>query len=489
MPNPSEHIRAELLGSYGSFLDENPTLFDILDGELSAFNLRVRRELDLKSPYLLLGKSLREAESAFPNLQDHAMAWGGEWEDYAVFWKLANLPEGAYWQRQFQSAKAKSPKGCRLSHKHFLLSWRRSFDQVSAAWEMEYLQRLRAEFLARLVEWLSLLKELSQLLEGAGMAPGIFFDFSPDEVSFSNIEEIKRWLAYISQDEAMRRLCDLMGRLRQAEVSIKREMIEKIVDFKTSLPDVNSRQEIIGIKLGREIAHMLPSELALMSHTDTAQLFDLKFVENRLMCFDMGGLSASVDKRTQREERQSKEEEKRGPIIICVDTSGSMQGMPETVAKAMTLYLTLEARKDKRPCYLINFSTGIETFDFSEARSFGELLKFLRKSFSGGTDALPALSHGLSQMLGEKYRRADLLMVSDFIMPGMPAELSGKIDALRAEGNRFYALIVGDQRCAQFTKTNFDRGWIFNPGNSTITELAGYRLELSENLRADESLR
>lgn len=50
---------------------------------------------------------------------------------------------------------------------------------------------------------------------------------------------------------------------------------------------------------------------------------------------------------------------------MAIDTSTSMSCAPETVAKAVALYFTARARMQNRVCYLINFSTGIETLDLS----------------------------------------------------------------------------------------------------------------------------
>lgn len=45
------------------------------------------------------------------------------------------------------------------------------------------------------------------------------------------------------------------------------------------------------------------------------------------------------------------------------------------------------ARKEKRACYLINFSTVIQTLDLTEDFSMAGLMNFLRMPFHGGTAA------------------------------------------------------------------------------------------------------
>lgn len=46
----------------------------------------------------------------------------------------------------------------------------------------------------------------------------------------------------------------------------------------------------------------------------------------------------------------------RGPILLCVDTSGSMRGARETVAKSLALECMRAAREQERGCYVFAFS-------------------------------------------------------------------------------------------------------------------------------------
>jgi len=45
-----------------------------------------------------------------------------------------------------------------------------------------------------------------------------------------------------------------------------------------------------------------------------------------------------------------------GPIILCLDTSGSMRGAREVVAKALVLECMRGAHRQQRKCYLYAFS-------------------------------------------------------------------------------------------------------------------------------------
>lgn len=91
-------------------------------------------------------------------------------------------------------------------------------------------------------------------------------------------------------------------------------------------------------------------------------------------------------------------------MFVCIDTSGSMNGAPETVAKAVALFMATKAKEQKRPCYLINFSTNIDTLDFSADVGMESLMRFLQMSFHGGTDVTPALEHALDMMEKDTHR-------------------------------------------------------------------------------------
>ena len=53
-------------------------------------------------------------------------------------------------------------------------------------------------------------------------------------------------------------------------------------------------------------------------------------------------------------------------MVLCIDTSGSMIGKLEMVAKSVALYMTNTAVSQKRVCYLINFSTNISSLDLTK---------------------------------------------------------------------------------------------------------------------------
>ena len=92
-----------------------------------------------------------------------------------------------------------------------LQQWRKLLDEQFTKWEIETIQKLRRKLLERLKEWLKKLQLLADTLDELSIEPGLLFDLSKDNLTLSDIEQLKNWVSYISKDKGVRELCDLMG--------------------------------------------------------------------------------------------------------------------------------------------------------------------------------------------------------------------------------------------------------------------------------------
>ncbi len=351
--------------------------------------------------------------------------------------------------------------------------WREILDQKISQWELNAIKEYRKKLLQKLREWLELLQKLADILDGLSLEAGLLFDLSKDNLSLSDIEQIKRWADYISQDNGVKNLCDLLGRLWREEKSKRQKLIKSMYSITEYLPDINSKEEIIGVCIGKDMEYVIPQEKALLADEETSLLFDIKFVEGRLMCFDMVGLQANIKDIEKETMIEVSEDKKLGPIIICVDTSGSMSGSPEMIAKAITLFMATRSISQKRNVFLINFSTGIETIDLSGHIGITKAIAFLQRSFHGGTDVAPAFDHALGMMNKEKYKESDLLVISDFMMADLPEALHEKILTAKKSGNKFYSLCIGNCFLSKRLKETFDDEWIYNPNTGRVDAMHG----------------
>ena len=462
-------------------------IFEKLSAECEDWQFEVSKKLKRENPFLENKRLLEEAEKQillknssielikqdFNHYQSLGKLTHSSTDD--KFW-LDELEQLKNYTKQQALIKKNNPKQKNISNQekqivsHTLLTqkWRKLLEEQSAKWELETIQKHREILFKKLKEWLELAQQLANLLNELSLEAGLLFDLSKDKISLSDIEQLKRWMSYISKDDGVKKLCDLLGKLRRAEKTQRQEIIKQISTITEYIPDINSKSEIIGIRLGRDIEHILPQEIALLADDETSILFDMKFVEGRLMCFDMAGFQSQQNEFEEDVLIEIEEEEKLGSIIICVDTSGSMQGSPETIAKAITLFMANRAISQKRNCFLINFSTGIETLDLSGKMGFSHALKFLQRSFHGGTDVAPALNCAIEMMNKDDYKKSDLLIISDFIMDSLPESLYKKVSIAKENKNRFYSLSIGNLFLNKRTKEIFDNEWVYNPNTSTV---------------------
>ena len=429
---------------------KKPDVGEQLSSEIETEQFRIDRRLRRDNPFRESQSVLQHSESELGKNTATIDRLERDFQHFQALAKQTNSRvDEAYWLAEFKKLKESREYHAKLralAEKHssnnrndrdpnrahedqvicrtlLLQQWRKLLDEQFAKWELETIQKYRQKLLDRLGEWLEKLQLLADTLDELSIEPGLLFDLSKDNLTLSDIEQLKKWVSYISQDEGVKALCDLMGRIRRAEQTKRQELVKTVSTVTEYVPDINSKEEIVGIYLGKDIEHALPQEIALLADDETAVLFDMKFVEGRLMCFEMEGMQKRSYDIEEEVVTEVEEEDKLGPIIICVDTSGSMAGMPETIAKAVTLFMATRAIAQKRNCFLINFSTGIETLDLSGQIGMATVIAFLQRSFHGGTDVGPALTHALEMMSDKNYEQSDLLIISDFIMASLPDTL------------------------------------------------------------------
>ncbi len=285
------------------------------------------------------------------------------------------------------------------------------------------------------------------------------------KTSFNVIEEYRNLL---ENEEEIKKLADLLGKMREAELEMEEESLEKTIVRMEWVKDETMKSEIVGIHTSSDMNNMLSSEASLLQD-DTEEYFLKKYADKKLLTFKYEDrrLVKSVDHIMEVNQRIKQKE--KGPFIICVDTSESMNGIPEKIAKVMTLGILKMAMNQNRRAYLINFSIGVKTLDlYNIAESIDEIAAFLSMSFYGGTDATLALYEALRQLENENYMDADVLMVSDFIMYKLEDDVKAQIKHYQINKNtQFHALSIGDESNADVLNY-FDTNWQYDTKHKGI---------------------
>lgn len=208
-----------------------------------------------------------------------------------------------------------------------------------------------------------------------------------------------------------------------------------------------------GIHRSDRIARMLPSEAMLLGHPKLRLLWHARRAERTLLTYEDDDRMSEVRLHQSltnqpRPGTQPATKAVAGPILLCVDTSGSMQGGAEAVAKAVVLEAMRSAHAQQRACHVFAFGGAGEIIERELALNtagIAQLTDFLGQAFRGGTDICGPLERVLSKMEDVRWQRADLLIASDGEFGATP-EVAARLDAVKqALGLRVQGILIGDR--------------------------------------------
>lgn len=364
--------------------------------------------------------------------------------------------------------------------RNFIQDMEKNFIERKNKWEQEKIDLLRKNFLEELYQKIQNFLKLEKLLSPLIRDFGRLWDMSSNTFETSGFELLETFAKLLEEDESLQELANLLGKQARAQATFEKEMRDKIVIKTEWHAKPAYRGEIQGLKYSNDIAASLPSEIALLKNANTKKLFQLKFAQKQLLSFDFQNEVPKTKQEIETEEVSIEKKEPKGPIIICVDTSGSMHGTPENIAKTVTFALAKIAINEERKCFVISFSTDIETLEVKpnedveltsvkDENYIQKLVQFLGMSFNGGTDAELALKKAIQMLKGEGeetgYSNADVLMISDFVMANLSDDLSLAIEAEKNKNTSFYSLVIGNSGNKN-TIECFNHNWLYDMSDS-----------------------
>ncbi len=194
-------------------------------------------------------------------------------------------------------------------------------------------------------------------------------------------------------------------------------------------------EELDGVTLGRELSQVLPGELALWDDPETELLFLKGFAEGRLWQY----------------KRHAQRLEGQGPILVALDSSGSMAGeldgqAKEVWSKAVALSLLSIARLQQRDIAILHFSNGVTTYQYARGQATLEELTDCAEAFEGGGTNFEAwMREALRLVDTATYDRADVICISDGL-----ADVSDQMERAwnrrrRERGMRVFGILLADE--------------------------------------------
>jgi uncharacterized protein with von Willebrand factor type A (vWA) domain len=208
-----------------------------------------------------------------------------------------------------------------------------------------------------------------------------------------------------------------------------------------------------GVTRSGRIARMLPAEAMLLAHPRLRLVWHARHAERALLTYEDDDRMSEViheEAPTLRPSLQPRPERRfeLGPILVCVDTSGSMQGGAEAVAKATVLEAVRSAHAQGRACHLIAFGGEDEMLEMElgvDPEGVARLAAFLAQGFRGGTDICSPIARCVELLEANPWRQADLLLASDGEF-GATQELADRLSRAKADrGLRVQGVLIGDR--------------------------------------------
>jgi uncharacterized protein with von Willebrand factor type A (vWA) domain len=264
---------------------------------------------------------------------------------------------------------------------------------------------------------------------------------------------------------------------RIMEEHLTLRQVERIVQ----VPDYPG--ETLGVRRSGRVARMLPAEAMLLLHPRLRLVWHARHAERTLLTYQDDDRMREITHELAPAWRPSSrrvpnQRLEMGPMLVCVDTSGSMQGGAEAVAKAVVLQAVRTAHAQQRACHLFAFSGPeeiVETELGVDGDSIARLTDFMGQTFHGGTDISGPLERALDKLGERNWQLADLLVASDGEFGATPAAAARIRRAKDEMGLRIQGVLIGDRETIGFMEIADDIFWLrdWRRYGSGETELPG----------------
>ena len=215
----------------------------------------------------------------------------------------------------------------------------------------------------------------------------------------------------LARNKKLGELARMVGRFKQDARAIRKRTLERGV------------AEAYDIERGSDLGRMIPSELVAMHHPILRHDFHRRLLEGSILQYRI----------------QDEEQKHKGPMVVCVDVSSSMEGQKELWSKAVSLTLMDIARRQRRLFRAVMFSSSnvVKVLDLNRERRYQpEMTKVMELAEffpGGGTDFEAPIDAAMDLIEEKKLKRADIVIITDGecqVSPQWLAHLKERKDAL-----------------------------------------------------------
>lgn len=207
---------------------------------------------------------------------------------------------------------------------------------------------------------------------------------SKDELKLMPLRDQFALAEYLKNNYKMKKIAEWAGRFkaiaRSKQKSISKESIARS-----------------GVAIGSDIDSLLASELTLINHPAAKMDFLKRFAEGQTLQY----------------QKRGKQTLGKGPIILCLDQSGSMERL-DSQSKGFALALMSIAKHQRRDFALITFNRKSIVRQYPKGKiSTKQMIELCEHFLGGGTDFQSPLSEALKLLKGSRFKNADIVFVTD----------------------------------------------------------------------------
>ena len=222
-------------------------------------------------------------------------------------------------------------------------------------------------------------QEVSELCEAWGLGTG-----ENCQVAFQNKKDA---IERIRRSSKLHKLTDLVGKFKESAIVEQKKKAK------------HGAVEIKGVTTGDKIQDTLPSDRMNLCNDITKGDFYRRMSEHGLLQYS----------------KESNKQKNKGPIIVCVDTSGSMQGDEEIWSKALTVGILEVAQMQKRDFACIIYSSYADKPIVIKKDEIApqKIIDCAERFHNGGTSFEAPLNEALELIKDSTFKNADIVFITD----------------------------------------------------------------------------
>lgn len=388
--HPSAKVNAKILGN----LVNTPEFFGLRrECRLDAFNSALGTEvlgqkaITIISEMIEQNKDLKQkmqemlsAEQAYDQMEQNMQAMGG-----MPGAQDPNAQQGQQGQQGQQMPGGGGGQGNMTKEEmqklaNMIAEKRKELDeQLKKSLNSKTQQQIEKKLTQACKEVTDELREVNNLCNAWGLGAG-----SDTMVPF---QQKKDAIEHIRRSDKLKEISKLLGRMKETAIVEQKKKAK------------NGAVEIKSVTVGSKIEDVMPSERMNMTRDVTKRDFMRRMSENQLLTYD----------------KQSSKEKNKGPVIVCIDTSGSMNSYRERWSKAIAIAMLEIAQLQKRDYACIIYSGRADDPIIINKNEVApnKIIDIAERFHGGGTDFEGPLNKSCKLIESSAFKQADILFITD----------------------------------------------------------------------------